>query len=72
MSSLDFHAFRRGVLDVLTLRQLRRLVSWNIDYLVSWVYVTRVWGARCPDYEPGCICCEKWREHDELFGGRNA
>lgn len=23
--------------------------------------VTRVWGERCPDYEPTCASCQAWR-----------
>ncbi len=37
------------------------------DRLISWVYVTRIYGSRCPDYDDGCHCCIAWAEHDELF-----
>lgn len=26
---------------------------------------TKIWGPRCEEYEPGCICCEAWRWLDE-------
>lgn len=39
-----------------------------IDRFVSWLYITRLWGPRCSDYEPECPCCEQWKAHDELFG----
>jgi len=38
-----------------------------IDRLMSWLYTRRIWGPRCPDSEPGCPVCQRWREHDELF-----
>jgi hypothetical protein len=25
------------------------------------------YGERCPEYQPGCLCCEKWRAFDRLF-----
>jgi len=37
-----------------------------IDRIVSWVYVRRIYGRRCSEYEPGCPCCEAWRRRDEL------
>jgi hypothetical protein len=38
-----------------------------LDRFISWLYIRRILGARCPDYCEGCYCCEAWREHDELF-----
>lgn len=38
-----------------------------IDRFISWLYIHRLYGPRCPDYAEGCPYCEKWREHDELF-----
>jgi hypothetical protein len=37
------------------------------DRLISWLYTRRIWGPRCSEYEPGCPCCERWRQHDDLF-----
>jgi hypothetical protein len=28
--------------------------------------ITRDWGERCPDFEPGCFCCQMWAMHDEI------
>ena len=41
-------------------------MSW-IDQFISWLYIRKLWGPRCPDYQEGCPCCEKWKEHDEIF-----
>ena len=38
-----------------------------IDRFISWLYTRRVWGPRCDEDQLGCPCCDKWREHDELF-----
>ncbi len=38
-----------------------------IDKFISWLYIRRIWGERCDEVEPKCLCCEKWIEHDELF-----
>jgi len=38
------------------------------DRLLSWLYVTRIYGVRCPDHDADCHCCKAWKEHDELFG----
>lgn len=38
-----------------------------LDHLLSWLYVRRIYGTRCPDYDADCYCCKAWREHDELF-----
>lgn len=40
------------------------------DHLLSWSYTKRIWGSRCPDYEPECPCCKAWRLHDEVFNDR--
>lgn len=45
---------------------LRYWLSTRIDCLVSWHYIRRLWGPRCPGH-PDCPVCEQWREHDELF-----
>lgn len=37
------------------------------DKLLSWIYTYRIWGPRCPDFEPQCACCKAWAEHDEIF-----
>lgn len=28
--------------------------------------ITRNYGERCPDFEPGCPCCQMWAMHDEI------
>lgn len=28
--------------------------------------VTEYFGERCPEYEPGCACCEGWKQYDKL------
>lgn len=28
--------------------------------------ITEAFGERCPDYEPGCHCCEAWKQYDAL------
>jgi hypothetical protein len=28
--------------------------------------ITEDFGERCPDYAPGCICCELWKDYDRL------
>jgi len=38
-----------------------------LNRFLSWLYINRVWGPRCSDYEPGCACCVHWAEHDWLF-----
>lgn len=38
-----------------------------LDRFISWLYVRRIWGDRCSDYQPGCGCCEAWAAHDWLF-----
>jgi len=43
-----------------------------LDRWLSWVYVRRIWGPRCSEYEAGCPCCEKWLEHDWHFGKKPA
>ncbi len=30
-------------------------------------YLTEMWGERCPDFDPGCYCCMKWKLLDELL-----
>ena len=40
----------------------------GLDRLLSWLYITRLWGSRCLGYDEKCWCCQKWHEHDELFG----
>lgn len=42
-------------------------LSWQIDHAISWIYSYRLWGPRCPDYEPTCVVCQRWRDHDEIF-----
>ena len=42
-----------------------------LDLLISYIYITKIWGSRCSDFEPTCIVCEKWREHDEIFIGED-
>lgn len=28
--------------------------------------ITEAFGERCPDYEPGCFCCDAWKQYDDL------
>jgi hypothetical protein len=28
--------------------------------------LTKEWGPKCPDYEPGCSTCEAWKLFDKL------
>ena len=28
--------------------------------------IEETWGPRCPDYEPGCPCCNAWAEYDGI------
>lgn len=28
--------------------------------------LTTYFGERCPDFEPGCLCCERWKLLDKL------
>ena len=28
--------------------------------------VTEYFGERCPEYEPGCACCEGWKQYDVM------
>lgn len=37
------------------------------DHFLSWLYIRRLYGPRCPEYADGCYCCEKWKDHDEIF-----
>lgn len=37
-----------------------------LDIILSWLYTRRLYGERCPDYDPNCHCCLAWRDHDEL------
>lgn len=37
------------------------------DRFLSWFYIYKIWGPRCPDFEPGCLCCQRWKEHGEVF-----
>jgi len=41
-------------------------MNW-FDRLISWVYIHRLYGERCPDYDADCHCCKAWKEYDELF-----
>ncbi len=29
-------------------------------------FLSEFWGERCPDYEPLCDCCKRWRALDVL------
>ena len=41
-----------------------------IDRFISWLYTRRMYGPRCSEYESGCIVCEQWKLHDEVFGDK--
>jgi len=32
--------------------------------------ITEWFGARCPDYEKGCVVCQVWKEFDDLVVGK--
>lgn len=38
-----------------------------MDRLISWLYTRRIWGPRCPDFDPDCRVCRRWAEHDDMF-----
>ena len=38
-----------------------------VDQFISWLYTRRLYGPRCPDFEPTCHCCKAWKWHDEVF-----
>jgi hypothetical protein len=38
-----------------------------LDNFISWLYTKTIWGPRCPDYDPDCVCCRQWGIHDDLF-----
>lgn len=40
-----------------------------IDRFISWAYVTRLWGPRCPAYDRDCGTCREWKLHDWIFNG---
>lgn len=40
------------------------------DRMISWIYVRRLYGSRCPDYDEWCWCCRQWKNHDDLFDNR--
>lgn len=35
------------------------------DRFLSYLYTRRFFGPRCPEFEPGCPCCEAWEFHDD-------
>jgi len=37
------------------------------NQLISWLYISRMWGYRCEEYDPDCPTCSHWKDHDELF-----
>jgi len=42
-------------------------MSW-IDCLISYIYIRKIWGPRCQDFDRACLTCQKWQEHDQIFG----
>ena len=42
------------------------------DRIISWIYIRYIWGVRCSEIEPDCVCCKKWIEHDEMFNERQS
>lgn len=59
MSKEAFDKIATGLMEALTLAK-----SGLIEEAI-----TAQFGDRCPDYEPGCYCCEAWRELDRLRDG---
>lgn len=35
------------------------------DRFLSYLYTRRFFGPRCPEFAPGCPCCEAWEFHDD-------
>lgn len=67
MTKIDEASFMRGARDVLTFRPIREWLGWRVDHFLSFLYVRKLWGERCSDFEPECVVCQRWQEHDELF-----
>ena len=40
-----------------------------IDRFISWLYIWKIWGSRCSEFEPTCIICKEWARHDWVFKG---
>lgn len=40
---------------------------WNEAKERTAAAVTEYFGERCPEFEPQCECCRRWRAFDELF-----
>lgn len=38
-----------------------------LDRFISWLYTRCIYGVRCRGFYHECICCQKWKEHDEIF-----
>jgi len=59
-------AYDAGRRDLASESRQERVMSW-FDRFLSWLYIRRLWGPRCSDYQEGCACCEHWKEHDEVI-----
>lgn len=47
--------------------QLFERIGRQIDRFISWLYIYRLWGSRCSDFDKDCPTCQHWKEHDECF-----
>ncbi|URC15532.1 hypothetical protein DB2_30 [Octadecabacter Antarctic DB virus 2] len=42
-----------------------------INRFISWLYITRMWGPRCPDFDEACCTCRAWESHDDTLNERH-
>jgi len=43
-------------------------MSHLFNRFLSWLYIRRLYGSRCPGFAEHCPCCQQWQLHDEIFG----
>ncbi len=46
---------------------MRNIFSF-LDRPISWLYTRWIFGARCPENFRGCVVCDQWVVHDDLWG----
>lgn len=49
---------------------LRRIKWWllgKVDRVVTWMYVHRIYGPKCPDFNEDCHTCRMWKEYEERY-----
>jgi hypothetical protein len=59
----DLHPSRFHAISVST----KERIPCMFDRVISWLYTRKIWGPRCSEFEPECPCCDRWKQHDELF-----